>query len=549
MPAPSKSRRPSLDRNDVLAWARHFLPAHFSDPPAPFHQELLGDLADPAARLIARIAPRGHAKSTCAAFAYPLWCVCERRRRNIVIVTHESSLATQFVRDLRLELESNERIIDAYGDLCRSQASPEMDAPSAGDPPAVSQSRPRGARRAAAGSEAGAAPLRPGRSAARRSSGAAAPRPRAAKAGTARPAPRRGKWSEAKFTTASGVTVQAKGRGGSFRGLKVGASRPDLVICDDLEDDAQVASPARRRKLEDWLRRVVLPALAPAGQVVVLGSLLHYDSLLANLRDRARFPHWSYRVYRALEARSCGDGQFALEALWPARWPVEKLQQERERVGVRAFEQEYLANPVDDRLRVFRPEWLRRYGPEELAGRELLTLMAVDPATGAADGDYFALWVGGVDAQTGVIYTQQLALERIGIVEQVKRIVAAFERWQPLRIGIETTAYQVALKDILEEYGRTRRVYLPIVALRTIANKRARIEGSAPFYENGTMRLPAALSAEVESQFLHFPKARHDDAPDVCAMGIELARSLRTSARIEGATSGANAFAREGGWA
>ncbi len=488
----------------MLAWSRRYLANYFNDEPAPFHHELFRDLVNPATRMIARIAPRGHAKSTCAAFAYPLWCICERRRSNIVIVTHEASLATQFVRDLRLELETNERILDAYGDLCH--------ATDAGEHADTLSDR-----------EA------PRRAASRRA--------------------RRGKWSESKFTTTTAVTVQAKGRGGSFRGLKVGASRPDLVICDDIEDDAQVASPARRRKLEDWLRRVVLPALAPNGQLVVLGSLLHYDSLLANLRDRSRFPHWDYRVYRALEARPCGEGRFALEALWRARWPVERLQQERERVGVRAFEQEYLANPVDDSLRVFRPEWLRRYEPEELAGRELLTLMAVDPATGSADGDYFALWVGGVDAQTGVIYTRELALERIGIVDQVKRIVAAFERWQPLRIGIETTAYQVALKDILEEYGRTRRVYLPVVALRTIANKRARIEGSAPFYENGTMRLPGALPAEVESQFLHFPKARHDDAPDVCAMGIELARSLRTRARIEGATSGANAFARDGGWA
>ena len=66
---------------------------------------------------------------------------------------------------------------------------------------------------------------------------------------------------------------------------------------------------------------------------------------------------------------------------------------------------------------------------------------------------------------------------------------------------------------------------MPVVAINTTTGKRARIVGSSVFYENGTFRLPAVVEAEVEAQFLHFPKGAHDDAPDVCAMGIEVARA------------------------
>jgi len=513
-----------------LRWALEFLPHVFTDPPAAFHAELLADLENPQRRLIARVAPRGHAKSTCGAFAYPLWCLCEQKRRNLLIITHESSLATQFVRDIRRELESNERILARYGDLCRE--APTAPCGAARTPKETRSSRP-GARGGAA-----AGPRRRTRKHPAPPAAAASPRPRAPRL----------KWSEAKFTTASGVTVQAKGSGGSLRGVKVGANRPDLIICDDIEIDEQVASPRGRRKLEHWLQRVVIPALAPGGQLAVLGSLLHYDSLLANLRDPVRFPRWDYKVYRALEAEPDGAGQYRLRALWPARWPVQRLHEERERIGTLAFEQEYQANPVDDRLRVFRPQWLHRYDPRELEGRALLNLMAVDPATGVSGGDYFALWAGGVDAASGVIYTRELTLERISIVEQVQRIVAAFQRWRPLRIGIETVAYQVALKDILDEHGRRERLYLPVVALRTTANKRARIEGAAPFFENGTFRLPPTLAPEVEQQFLHFPKARHDDAPDVCAMAIELARGLRSLGPTDRPAPPRNPFVRPGGW-
>ncbi len=469
---------------DVLDWALRFLPEYFTDSPAAFHSDLLRDLANDAKCLMARVAPRGHAKSTCAAFAFPLWCICQRRRTNIVILTHESALATQFVSDIRRELETNDRILDTFGDLCASSA-------------------PRRSRK---------------------------------------------RWSGAFFTTATGITVQAKSVGGSLRGTRAGPQRPDLIVCDDIEKDELVAAPEGRAKLEHWLRRVVLPALAPRGKLVVLGSILHYDSLLANLVDRKRFPRWDYRVYRAIEAELADDGQYYKVPLWPARWPLERLDEERERVGTLAFEQEYMANPIDETLRVFRPEWLRRYAPEELVGKELTHVMTVDPATGKAGGDYFAIWVGAVDVHTGVIYTRALQLERIGIVDQIQRVIAAFQRWQPVQIGIETVAYQVALKQILDDFSRRTKRYLPLVELRVHANKRARIEGVAPFFENGTLLLPQDLDPEAERQFLHFPKARHDDAPDVCAMGIGLARDV-CGLPIDGAVAPSrNRFHRDGAW-
>ena len=497
---------------DSLRWARRYLPDYFSDPPAPFHAELMADLEHPAARLIARIAPRGHAKSTCASFAYPLWCVCERRKLNIAIITHESSLAKQFVRDIREELATNERIREKYGDLTAEAADEDEtdDAP--------------------AGTKIGAAKKATARK---------------KKKTTARG---RQKWTEIKFTLANGVTVQAKGSGASLRGVRVGPRRPDLIICDDIEKDDLVESAEGRRKLEHWLRRVVIPALAPDGQLLLLGSLIHYDSLLANLRDPRRFPKWSYKIYRAIECERRADGEFYRVALWPARWPLEKLDEERERVGPRAFEQEYQANPVDETIRAFPPEWLRRYDPAAIEPERMTKLMAVDPATGADGGDYFALWVGGVDSETGHIYTLELTLERIGIVEQMDRVVAAYERWAPVKIGIETTAYQVALKQMLDDLSRRKKLYMPIFPIESKKHKITRILASTAQYANGTFLLPPALAPEIEEQFLHFPKAKHDDAPDVCAMGIDLARTMANTLGFDGLATRTTTRSRRQDW-
>lgn len=57
------------------------------------------------------------------------------------------------------------------------------------------------------------------------------------------------------------------------------------------------------------------------------------------------------------------------------------------------------------------------------------------------------------------------------VVEQFKRIIAAFERWKPMRIGIETNAYQIALKEILDDHSRKQRLYMPIVAINTVTTQ------------------------------------------------------------------------------
>jgi predicted phage terminase large subunit-like protein len=316
----------------------------------------------------------------------------------------------------------------------------------------------------------------------------------------------------------------------------VGPHRPDLIICDDIEKDALVERASNRAKLEHWLRKAVLPALAPRGRLVLLGSILHHDSLLAKMRDRKLFPGWDYRVYRAVEPELRADGSWVLNALWPARWPLERLEQERERIGSIAFEQEYMANPVDTSLRVFTPEMLKRYEEGELAGRDLATLVAVDPATGSEGGDFFAVWVGSVDLNDGTIFTRELLLERIDFRAQVRRIREVCERWQPLKVGIESNAYQKSLLHSVEEMGRAYRLYVPLVEIRSVTRKELRIEAVAPLFESGVFRLPVQLDPEAELQFLQFPRAAHDDGPDVCAMGVELARSLRPMACAAPAT-------------
>lgn len=107
-------------------------------------------------------------------------------------------------------------------------------------------------------------------------------------------------WNVGTIITAQNVKVQAFGAGKRMRGLRHGPHRPDLALLDDLENDENVRSPEQRDKLESWLLRTVL-SLGPADDsmdVVYIGTILHYDSVLARTLKK---PQWQGRTFRAVE--------------------------------------------------------------------------------------------------------------------------------------------------------------------------------------------------------------------------------------------------------
>jgi len=106
-------------------------------------------------------------------------------------------------------------------------------------------------------------------------------------------------WKVDCIVTKNNAKIQVFGSGKRMRGLRHGAHRPDLVICDDLENDENVRSPEQRDKLQEWLNKTVLSlgAADDSMDVIAIGTILHYDSLLARLLNN---PLWQAKTFRAI---------------------------------------------------------------------------------------------------------------------------------------------------------------------------------------------------------------------------------------------------------
>lgn len=200
---------------------------------------------------------------------------------------------------------------------------------------------------------------------------------------------KRVKRSTRDFITLGGIRFTSAGAGQSLRGIKDRHQRPSRIIVDDLENDENVRTPEQREKLWDWFTKSLLNLPGAEGaRITIIGTILHERSLLARLLSDEQNSVWTQRKYRAVT-----NG----EALWPGHWTLEKLEAARVRIGSRAFSTEFLNDPIDDSVTLWKALWLDR---NRVTTHPPLVRVAVaiDPSA-TAGGDEAGIIAGGIDAR------------------------------------------------------------------------------------------------------------------------------------------------------
>lgn len=94
------------------------------------------------------------------------------------------------------------------------------------------------------------------------------------------------KWTEELFRTANGVWVLAGSTGRNIRGASQDGHRPQIVICDDLENLENVQTLEQRNKAEKWFDEDLRPVVDKGASIWVVGNLIHKDSLLMRLSKK-----------------------------------------------------------------------------------------------------------------------------------------------------------------------------------------------------------------------------------------------------------------------
>lgn len=298
----------------------------FDTAPGAFHRGIYADFEralwkDPVdgqegADALAYAYPRGHGKTTVCVLGLVLWALHEWRNMPhfggkppfILIVSDTIGQARDRLLDIRDELETNRDLRAHYGNKVPDQRR----------------------RRGDTGDDEDDAP-----------------------SGTF-------KWTETDIQTLDGCRVLAVGTGSKkIRGLLRRGARPSLIVCDDLENDEHVGTKSQRQKLEKWFTKALIPTgLEGELLTVVVGTILHADSLLSRLLDPTQFVGWVKRRYAAAWNEAGLPDAEGPHVLWPGKWPLHLLHARRTKIGSVAFAQEYLNQAVDDLTALFKRAWL-----------------------------------------------------------------------------------------------------------------------------------------------------------------------------------------------
>jgi predicted phage terminase large subunit-like protein len=438
-------------------------------PSPPFHKECW-ELCCSHEKYVAIAAPRGHAKSTAITLGYGLATLLFRERKFMLLVSDTESQASLFLGLFKEELQNNQDLIDLFGLKKNDKGQTEF----------LKDSETDIIVQCADGHK---------------------------------------------------FRVIAKGAEQKLRGLIWNGSRPDIILCDDMENDELVMNKDRRKKMRDWFKGALLPSLSDRGVVRMVGTILHSDSLLESLMPNPSDKHthktdlkeWTTRrmMWKTVKYRAHSKDFNTL--LWPEKKThdfFKVLYEDAVRTGTTdTYSREYLNYPIDEAVSFFkRPDFLGI--SEEDKQKTLNYYVTADLAISELDAaDYSVFIVAGIDEEKR-IHVKNVIRERLDGKEIVDMLLQLQRMYNPNAVGIEEMQVSKAIGPFLREEMIKQNVFLSLHMLKHGGKDKLTRARSI----QARMRAHGVKFAKEEDWFpnfedecLTFPRGKHDDQVDAFA--------------------------------
>ena len=366
-------------------------------------------------------------------------------------------------------------------------------------------------------------------------------------------------WRSNVLLTKTNIKIEAIGSGKKIRGRKHRNWRPDLIILDDVENDENVRTPEQRKKLKDWFDKAVSKCGDDYTDIIYIGTLLHYDSLLAKTLTNPAYRSIKYKaviqfsqaddlwqqwetIFTGLsnddrESEALAFFQAHKEAmlegtqvLWEEKLSYYDLMVMRVSEGEASFNSEEQNEPINPDDCLFMEEWFDYYNEAEVNfGDPAFDFFGfIDPSLGKTKrSDFSAIVTLAKHKGSGYMYVVDADIER----RHPDRIIAdvlAKERWLRAsfghgyrKLGAETNQFQWFLKEELAKASAKAGLYLPIEEVQQTSDKVMRIQTLQPDVKNKYIKFNRRHKRLLE-QLTQFPMGAHDDGPDA----LEGARSI-----------------------
>jgi predicted phage terminase large subunit-like protein len=309
-------------------------------------------------------------------------------------------------------------------------------------------------------------------------------------------------------------------------GSRITGDRADALFIDDPLDAADAYSESAREAVLEWFDQAFANRLNDlrTGSRCIIMQRLHEEDLAGHLLEREAgdwehlcIPQEWEESQRRVTSLGWSDPRKAEgELMFPERFPVEVLAQERARLGSSGYAGQHQQRPSAAEGEIFKRSHFGYYKPGEPLPSFSLRVQSWDTAfKEKEEADYsVGFELGKSDRR---IFVLDRARGRFAYPALKAHIQEWARRSHPTAVLIEDKASgQSVIQDLRAS------TMLPIVPVPVDGDKVTRAHTIVPTYEADVILLPegAPWIREFLDELHAFPKAAHDDQVDAFVQGV-----------------------------
>lgn len=329
--------------------------------------------------------------------------------------------------------------------------------------------------------------------------------------------------SKGKWLTEEGGGYTAVGVGGPItgRGFKIG------IVDDPFKNREEADSDTHREKVWNWWTSTFYTRQEGVSAIIVIMTRWHEDDLVGRLIEQQTekekageedIDHWQIIRFPAIAEQ---DESFRKkgEALWPWKFPIKKLNNIRNAIGIMDFEALYQQNPISSLTAEFKQGYFKHFEETNLPAQFDIDI-TVDPAISKKkEACNTAIVAVGKRIDLPDWYVLDYKADKFNpgeLIDAVFFMYNELRRKYPfanIRVFIEGVAYQQSLEYFFNEEMKRRKEYLNIIMFVDRHDKHQRIRGLIPLYKNGVIHHRPWMT-ELEGELIKFPKGKTVDIAD-----------------------------------
>ena len=341
-------------------------------------------------------------------------------------------------------------------------------------------------------------------------------------------------WTAGEFLTTGGVSFRAVGVGQSPRGTRNEEVRPDVLVFDDVDTDADCLNPELVAQKWRWIEEAAIGtrSVSAATTIIFCGNRISMDSCIQRATDIA--DHTEVVNIRDEAGRS----------VWAEKNREADIDRVLSQKSYAAQQKEYFNNPITEGA-VFAE---LPYKPMPPMTEYELLVCYTDPSY-TTTGDYKAtVLVGKLGNEFHVIKCFVAKATTIEMLDWHYKIMDEVDGCTCVYLMEDVFMQDVLIKEVGESAARRGRSMPIIKDGRKKGNKFMRIESLLePLLRNGELYFNEAERYNphmktLEQQFLAFgPGSRcNDDGPDAVEGAVwQLISRTKTASELKGIIYGA----------